>query len=401
MSTLFMKPIKIVLPILLLSASAAVSWALIANKPATAPPAKNRPLPQVTVATAQPETLRMNVISQGIVKPRTEIDLVSEVAGKVVAIHPAFANGGFFKKGERLIAIDPRNYDYAITRAEALVAEARKELLREAAEAEQAQNEWQALGGGDANDFVLHKPHLAERRAKLAAAKADLAAARLNRSRCDLASPFAGRVRSKEADVGQYLDSGQIAARIYATDRAEVRLPVPSAELEFLDLPLTYPDAGQTSLGPAVKLSAQFAGRMHNWEGRIVRTEGALDDKTGLLYAVAEIRDPYAYRKDRPPLAAGLFVRAEIAGSERRDLIGIPRAALYGGYQVYVVDEDKRLRQRRVEVLRADSGRIVLSKGLLPGERVLVSGVELPVEGMQVAIQTSSSLSAEPGHGAN
>lgn len=114
-----------------------------------------------------------------------------------------------------------------------------------------------------------------------------------------------------------------------------------------------------------------------------------LDDKTGMLYAVAEIRAPYAYRPGRPPLAAGLFVQAEIAGSERRDLIDIPRAALRGGYQIYIVDEENRLRQRRVEVLRADHDRIVLGKGLQAGERVLVAGVELPIEGMQVAIETA------------
>jgi multidrug efflux system membrane fusion protein len=384
-----MKLSKIAIPILILSASAAISWALIANKPAPPSPSNDRALPQVTVAAARPQTLRMNVISQGVVKPRTEIDLVGEVSGKIVAIHPAFADGGFFKKGERLIAIDPRDYDYAIKRAEAQVAEARKELLREEAESEQAQNEWQTLGGGEANDFVLHKPHLAERRAKLAAAEADLAAARLNRSRCDLKAPFAGRVRSKQADIGQYLQSGRIAARIYATDTAEVRLPVPNAQLQFLDLPLTYPDAGQAAAGPAVKLSAQFAGKTHTWQGRIVRTEGVLDDKTGMLYAVAEVRDPYAYRPGRPPFAAGLFVQAEIAGSERRDLIDIPRAALHGGYQVYVVDRDNRLRQRRVEVLRTDADRIVLGEGLKAEEQVLVSGVELPIEGMQVAIETA------------
>jgi len=224
-----MKPIKIAIPILILSASAAVSWALIANKPAPPSPLNDRALPQVTVAAARPQTLRMNVVSQGVVKPRTEIDLVSEVAGKIIAIHPSFANGGFFKKGAHLISIDPRDYDYAIKRAEAQVAEARKELMREEAESEQAQNEWQTLGGGEANDFVLHKPHLAERRAKLAAAEADLAAARLNRGRCGLTAPFDGRVRNKQADIGQYLKSGQIAARIYATDTVEVRLPVPSA----------------------------------------------------------------------------------------------------------------------------------------------------------------------------
>lgn len=385
-----MKWLKIALPLVILSASAATSWALIAHKPAIVPQAGGRPLPQVTVAPARLETLRMTVVSQGVVRPRTEIDLITEVSGKIVAIHPAFAAGGFFKKGDRLIAIDPRDYDFAITKAQAQVAEAHKDLLREEAEAAQAQNEWQALGGGDANDFVLHKPHLAERRAKLAAAEADLAAARLRRSRCDLNAPFAGRVRGKQADIGQYVESGKAVANIYATDTAEVRLPVPSGQIQFLDLPLFYPDAPPTQAGPHVTLTAQFAGKTHTWQGRIVRTEGVLDDKTGMLYAVAEIRAPYAYHPGRPPLAAGLFVHADIEGRERRDLINIPRAALHGGYQVYVVDRDNRLRMRHVEIVRADADRLVIGKGLKPDERVLVSGIELPIDGMRVAIKTAT-----------
>ncbi len=168
--------------------------------------------------TARPQAVRLNVHSQGVVAPRTEINLVSEVAGKIDHVHPAFAAGGFFKKGEVLLTIDPRDYDLAVTKIQAEVAEARKELLREEAEAEQAAREWQALGdGGEASDYVLRKPHLEERRAKVAAARADLAEARLKRARCELRAPFAGRVREKKADIGQYVTAGETLAHIYGS----------------------------------------------------------------------------------------------------------------------------------------------------------------------------------------
>ena len=155
-----MKILKILLPALILLVCGATAWALIDNQPAVTTKAVNREPPVVEVMTAKPESLRMNVRSQGVVSPRAEIDLVSEVAGKVVAIHMAFAAGGFFKAGDRLVDIDPRDYDFAVIRAHAQVAEARKELLREEAEAEQAQREWQALGSGQASPYVLHQPQL-------------------------------------------------------------------------------------------------------------------------------------------------------------------------------------------------------------------------------------------------
>lgn len=379
--------LKFLLPSVLLALSGMGAWALIENKAEIKPKTAEREPPAIETVMARPEAVRLNIHSQGVVAPRTEINLVTEISGKVIRIHPAFAAGGFFKSGEVLLAIDPRDYDYAVTKAQALVAEARKELLREQEEAEQAAAEWQALGGGEPSDFVLHKPHLEERRAKLAAAEAELAEARLKRARCELYAPFAGRVRSKQVDIGQYVTVGETLARLYATDVAEVRLPIPADQAEFVDLPLSYADRRDERMGPAVTLSARFGGKVHAWEGRIVRTEGALDDKTGMLYAVAEVREPYGYRKGRPPLAVGLFVHAEIEGLPRNDLIRLPRAALRAGYQVYVVDAEGRLRLRTVEIVRSERDEVVVTGGIESGETVMVSGIDLPVEGMRVTVK--------------
>lgn len=381
-----MKIAKIILPIVVLIIAGMVAWRLLSAESNTEIKTVQKQVPAVTVATVVSEPLKLNVFSQGVVSPRTKIQLVPEVAGRIVAIHPAFADGGFFKAGDTLIRIDARDYDYAVTRARALVAEARKELLREQAEARQAEDEWAALGSGTAEDYVLHKPHLAERRAKLAAAEADFAEARLRFSRCELKAPFAGRVRDKNADVGQYVEAGQVLAVLFSTDRAEVRLPIAADQIEHLSLPLHAADAGRPGFSPAVTVRARFAGQLYEWSGRIVRTEGTIDEKTGMLYAVAEIIGPYDYHPSRPPLAAGLFVNAEIEGLERSDLVKIPRRALRSGHQVFVVDSDLRLQPRSVDVSRSDSREVVISRGLAPGDRILAAGVELPVAGMQVSI---------------
>lgn len=206
--------LRILVPLLLLSASAITAWTLIDRKSEVTPKVAEREPPVVDVVPAKPELVRLNVHSQGVVAPRSEINLVAEIAGKVIRVHPAFAAGGFFKPSDVLVAIEPRDYDFAVTKAQALVAEARKELLREQEEAAQAAEEWQALGGGEPSEFVLHKPHLEERRAKLAAAEAELAEARLRRARCELYAPFAGRVRNKQVDVGQYVTAGETLGRL-------------------------------------------------------------------------------------------------------------------------------------------------------------------------------------------
>ena len=122
--------------------------------------------------------------------------------------------------------------------------------------------------------------------------------------------------------------------------------------------------------------------------GGIVRTEGAFDDQTGTLYAIAQVRDPYGYREGAPPLAVGLFVQAEIEGRERSDVVGLPRTALVrGAYRVLVIDSGDQLRFRDIAVLRGDREQVFVSDGIEPGERVIVSALETPVEGMKVRVE--------------
>jgi membrane fusion protein, multidrug efflux system len=380
--------LKIILPILVLILGIGGSWLLITHKTevdeAKVKKVKHEP-PTVVVTFAKQETLRMDVSSQGVIEPRTEITLVSQVSGKVIKVHPAFAAGGYFKKGETLLQIDPRDYEFAIIRTKAAIAEAYKELLREREEALQAEEEWQALGSGKASDYVLHKPQLKEREAKLTAAQADLDAAKLQLERCRLLTPFEGWVRDKRVSVGQYLNAEEKIAQLYANTSAEVRLPIPAEQLEFLQLP-SPSDNGQT--GPDVLLSAHQGSKEPHWRGRIVRTTSSLDDKNALLYAIAEIPGAFTARGKQAPLMPGQFVRASISGVERYDLLSLPKSALFGGNQVYSVDKQDKLKRHQVEILRNENDRIIISKGIPPGERIVIDGIELPVEGMKVKVKS-------------
>ncbi|MCQ8119939.1 efflux RND transporter periplasmic adaptor subunit [Methylomonas rosea] len=374
--------LKVLLPILVLLAAAGAAWAIIAAKPQTVQQSAEPNIPKVNVVRAEPQSLRLNVMSQGVVAPRETIDLVSEVGGKVAQVHPAMVAGGFFAANELLLTIDPRDYDYAIVAAEAQLAEAQRVLINEQAQVEQAHSEWQALGEGEPTALALRKPQLAEAQAKLKAAEADLAKAKLNRSRCELRSPFAGRVLSKQAGLGQYVPSGAVVARIYASDIAEIRLPISTEQLAFLELPLGQ--NAKTGRWPAVTLSAELAGKPQRWQGRIVRSEAALDDNSGQLYLVAQVAEPFRETSDRPPLLSGLFVQAEIEGVRRDGLFTLPRTALNGLQQAKLVDAEQRLEIRQLQVLRHDAERVIVKAGLNPGDRVVVSELPVPVAGMKV-----------------
>lgn len=338
------------------------------------------------VAEAEASPVQLFVETQGEVTPLTEIDLTAQVAGRIAYVNPQFVDGGFFEAGEVLIQLEDADYRLAVTRAEALVAQRRQLLIREEAEAELAREEWEALGEGEASALTLRQPQMAEARAQLAAAEASLAEARLNLSRTRISAPFDGRVRQKSADLGQYAGPGARLGRVFSTERVQVRLPLTNSELAILDLPLAF-QASDEAEGRHASLSAQVAGHARTWEGRVVRTDSAIDPQTRTLSAIIEVDDPYgaAAQESGAPLAVGLFVAARIDGRRLENAYSLPRSALRGSDQIFVAQRDGTLSIRQVDVIDTSAERVVVAgNALSEGDRVVISPLRGAADGMLV-----------------
>ncbi|MER0215491.1 MAG: efflux RND transporter periplasmic adaptor subunit [Nitrosomonas sp.] len=344
--------------------------------------------PVVQTITVQPQRLQMTVQTRGRVKAQTEIEVITGVSGNITHVAPAFVSGGFFKKGDLLVSIDPAEYDLRVAQAQARMMEAQYQLTREEAEAGQARQEWRQLGEGDPSPLNLRIPQLKEKKAKLAAEQEELKNARLLRQRTEIRAPFNGRVRSKTIGIGQYLNIGDVLGRIYSSDLAEVRLPVNTQELSWVDVP-DWPARSAAAKGAEVILSANYHGELQTWRGWIVRGEGAIDEKTGMVMIVAQVSDPFGLRgneQDRAVtmLPVGLYVEASIAGRWLEGVYVLPASALLKDDRIAVVDQDSRLRLRHVAVLKKEREQVILKESLMPGERIMVSGILHPLEGMSV-----------------
>jgi len=392
------KKLKIFLPVIILLIGAAVMVVMLKSRSpvATRPPKEYAPL--VRVIEVQPSMHRLRVTTQGTVKPRTETSLVSEVAGRVLNVASAFAAGGFFEKGQVLVRIDPRDYELAVVTARGQVAQAQVRAQTEEAQAKVAREEWKELGRGEESPLATRQLQLQEARAALASAEAALAKAELNLARTRIRAPFTGRVREKLVDVGQYVAPGVPVASIFAVDYVEVRLPIPDAELAFLDLPTDYRGQAKQNDGPEVRLRADFAGKRRQWTGRIVRVEGEIDPVSRAVHVVAQVDDPYGRETDGStmPLTVGLFVEAEIVGREVAHAIVLDRSAVRGGDRVLVVDNEDRLRFRDVDVLRVAGNEAVIVGGLQEGDKVCVSALEAVTDGMRVRTISDAAVSTEP-----
>ena len=375
---------KIILPIIVLIIGAVGTYVLIQSKEGVQSKPIEKSPPLVRVQSVLPTNFQIVVRSQGTVAPRTQTTLISQVAGQITSVSPVFVNGGFFEKGDVLLTIDPRDYEIAVAQAQVGVARAKLRLRREEEEAAMARAEWERLGTGEPSDLVLRKPQIAEARAAIDAAEGVLRRTNLDLDRTQIRAPYPGRVRAKDADVGQYVNRGSPLGRIYAIDYAEVRLPVPDDQLAYLDLPLSFRNRQSDSSGPEVRFHATYAGREHTYMGRIVRVEGEIDARSGMTMLVGRVDNPYHQREhNTQPLAVGMFVTAEIIGHHAESVVVVPQAALRGKNRVLVV-ADNRLHYRTVDILLANAENVVVSSGLKSGEQVCVSPLNAVVDGMRV-----------------
>jgi RND family efflux transporter MFP subunit len=387
MSPILSRILKALLPPVVLGVAGAGAYVMYINRPPVETQIPVVAPPAVRVQRVAFQSVDLTVSSQGTVQPRTASQLVPEIAGTVINVSPAFAVGGFFEEGDVLLEIDPYDYQQALIAGQSQRAQARLRLAQEEAAAEMARREWDELVGGNANALTLREPQVEDARAAVASAEAAIDRARRDLERAQVRAPYAGRVQSKDVDIGQFVNRGTAVGRIYAVDSAEVRLPLPDEELAYVDVPMSYRGTQQRT-GPGVVLSADFAGRRFTWRGQIVRTEGEIDPVSRMVHVVAEVDDPYAPGPDptRPPLAVGMFVEAEISGRRVDDVVVLPWAALNGRDQVLIVDDDGRLRYRQVEVLRSTSEYVLVRSGLAEGERVSISALDAVIDGMAVQV---------------
>jgi len=392
---------KLWVPLLIATLSVIGAFAIVATAPSVEFKEPERAIPTVRTIPAQAETHRHRVRTQGTVAPRSEADLVPEVSGRVVWIAPSLAPGGFFKKGEPLLRLERRDFELAVKRQHAAVRRATSEFEFASSELDRRQ------GLSDAG--VASPSQLGEKRRTAAVAESNVidAQAALEQAERDLArteirAPFDGRVRKEQVDVGQFITRGNPVGNIYATDYAEIRLPIPDHQLAFLSFPdPRRADAEDAGDGPSVLLRATFAGRRHEWTGRIVRTEGEIDSKSRMVNVVARVENPYESNEanDRPPLAVGLFVEAEIVGPEASDVIVVPRYAMRGDSRILIVNAINELRSKPVEVLRIDRDNVLVQGPLAEGDRICVSPIQVVVEGMIVnPIEDQASISSETSH---
>jgi len=398
---------KILLPVIIIITTVILMMAIFKNPPASnrAKPSK---APQMTVeiTTLAPITYQVMVQSFGTVKPRTQSVLFAQVSGQINYVSKQFRAGGFFEQGDVLIQLDDRDHRAEVNIAQASLMSAKQNLQEEYARVNQAKADWKRLGNGKApNALVLRQPQYEAAKAQVLSAEAQLDKVKLSLERTSIVAPYAGRILKKNVDIGQVISSNTQLADIFAVDYVEIRLPIKNKDLPLMKLPEEYRNAHEasevnnstsdksnhnSSMISNVVISSDLMGSQV-WQGKIVRTESAIDEISQQLYVVAQIIRPYDGEYNQgAQIKMGQYVTAEITGREVENALVIPSSAIYQGSYVYTV-ADGLLMRKEIQLGWQNGTESIVTQGLVAGDQLVLTSLGQVSSGTPVAIAGKAS----------
>ncbi|MES1944447.1 RND family efflux transporter MFP subunit [Salinisphaera sp. PC39] len=375
--------VKWFLPLLVIAAALAVVVVMMATRePPSRADAGETPARLVRTQAVERTAERIEVRATGTVMPARAVDLQPQVSGRVIAVHDDLQPGAVIPAGETLVTIEPTDFEAAVAEAEGQLARARADLALEKGRSEVAAAEFETY----ARELdVPVDESLARRRPQLESAEAAVrqAAARLRRARADLArttieAPFDVLIQSESVDVGAQVGPQTQLARLVAVDRYWVRATLPMGHLPFLAVPGYNAEKGSTAI-----VEQDTGSHSLRREGRVLRLYGGVTDQGRLAQVLVEVPDPTGRQGDSLPLLLGTFVDVRLRSPREREVIKLPRAYLHERDTVWVF-ADGRLDIREVEVVWRAPGHVLIDGGLAPGERVVTSPINHPVQGLRL-----------------
>ena len=387
--------LKWALSIGVMVAAAAAAFALVATK--AEPPRAEKTLEGTLVEVIQIGTSQheVDLHAKGTVVPAKEIVLQAELGGRVIWQSPELVAGGRFKTDQPMVRIDPRDYQLAVESYRSQVNRAKLDLSIEARRGEVAKREWNAFGEMDVSEeqraLAQREPQLEATRLALKAAQSALKKAQLDLTRATLRAPFNAMVVSENVDTGQLLSPQTSVARLVGTDEYHVQVSVPVASLR------TVRARTADAPGSEAKIVQQVGQETIERRAEVIRQLPDLDAGGAMARLLLNIDNPLGEPGDLP-LLLGSFVDVAVAAQPIDDAIRLPRVALRNGRNVYVMNDQDLLEIRDVQIAWTGPDAVLITGGLEPDERVVISRIATPVPNMllRTAEQTPEAESGDP-----
>ncbi len=359
---------KVIPVVLVLLITFIIAFAMINLKPKEQKKANAKIIPTVEVVKIQAIDHVVPITADGMVLPKTKINISAEVSGKISYVAKNFINGARFQKGDILLKIDATDYELAITRAKANVAAQLANLDLQQAKSDLAKSDWKKYGKkGKPNALNLNLPQVASAKAALAGAKADLQLAMRNLEKTTVVAPFSGVILAKMVDLGQFVNPSTPLLTVASTEIAEVRFSLSDEQMHNSGL-----DKFNGSQVVNVTISSDEIPNIQ-WHGKVSSIEAQRDAMTLLNFAIVEVPQPFIQQVTA--LRFNTFVNLSLKGRTLKHVYPLERGYVTLENQVKVLSKGSTLTYKDVEVVYADDMYKYVSNGITADDDIIITGL--------------------------
>jgi membrane fusion protein, multidrug efflux system len=341
---------------------------------AAEPPRPVAPGIPVTAGTVEVADVPVFLNAIGAVQAYNMVTIKSRVDGQIVQV--AFTEGQDVKAGAPLLQIDPRPFQASLEQAQAAKQKDEAQLLS----AQQDLTRSGALVGSGyraVQTYDQQKAQVAQLQAAIKGDEAQINTARLNLGYADIRSPIDGRLGARLVDAGNMVRATDAAGLVTITQLKPI----------FVSFTLAQDNIDQIrehqAAAPLVVQAYSGDGKMLLGEGRLTLVDNVIDQTTGTIRLKA------TFANDDEKLWPGRFVNAKVVLTVRKGVPTVPAQTVQDGptgNYAYVIKEDDTVERRDVEVAVVQDGIAVITKGLSPGEKVVVEGQYRLTKGARVRV---------------
>ncbi len=322
-----------------------------------------------------------------------------------------FQEGVGVKKGDMLFVLDKKPFEEKLAAAEGSLAEAQAAVAKYQADV----NRLTPLAEKKAvpqQDLDNSRAALDMGKANVLTAQSRVESARLNLGYCEVRAPITGLIGAKQVSIGDLVGKGEptLLATISKLDPMWFYCNV--SEVDYIQAQDKSHQLGrEIDTLPLTLILAN--GKAYSEPGKFVFIDRAVNTKTATIRIRAEFPNPEREPIAKPDpavkpdsiaqpdriLRPGMFARVRVNLPKKPDCITVPERAiveLQGKSFVWRVGKDNKVSQQEVTRGEQVGPQIIINKGLKPGDRIVVEGINKLREGMPVQIFDAAAKSAEP-----
>jgi membrane fusion protein, multidrug efflux system len=345
------------------------------------------PLVPVTVGVVTAKDLPLTLSGIGTVQAYNSVIIKSRVDGQIVGVD--FTEGQEVEAGALLFQIDPRPYAAALALAQATKAKDEAQLASAQADLGRY-SKLLAQGYQTPQSYDQQKALVGQLKASIAGDEAQIDTAKINLGYTEIRAPISGRLGARRVDIGNL---------VHATDNTAL---VTIAQVRPIFVSFTLPQQSfddirrQQAKAPLVVDAMSSENDQQLAEGKLTLIDNDIDTTTGTIHLKAQ----FANEDER--LWPGEFVNVRVGLGVRPGVPTVPAETVQqgpDGYIVYVVKPGNTVERRDVQVAAIENGFAAVTKGLQPGERVVVSGQYRLTNGSRIAPSAPDQSAAAPEGG--